>query len=68
MILRTIKCDVCGALHTETEEGAGFPQWGALQGISLNDAINPSLCPKHLTIIADYLDKLTNEEQGDGLD
>jgi len=67
MILRTIKCDICGISYTEDREGAGFPGWGALQGVSLDDVSNPSLCPGHLAMFGEYADKL-KQELNRGLD
>lgn len=66
MILRTIKCDVCGATYTEERDGAGFPGWGALQGVALDGVPNPSLCPKHLQAAAQFVDDMRGNR--DGLD
>lgn len=67
MILRTIKCDLCGAVYTEQGDGAGFPGWGALQGVTLDGVANPCLCPEHLAAAAGFVDSL-KQEPTDGLD
>ena len=56
-ILRTIKCDLCGATHTEVDNGSGFPGWCIIQGIGLKERkeddnweyehLNTTLCPEH---------------------
>jgi hypothetical protein len=56
MILRTIKCDVCGETATEKKPNEGWQGWGAIQGVSRNGADNPNLCPYHLAEIMDWLD------------
>lgn len=66
MILRTIKCDICGESYTEERDGAGFPGWGSLQGVTLNGTANPTFCPGHLAQVADFVDSL--EDDTDGLD
>ncbi len=58
MILRTIKCDVCGSVHTEPSADDGFEGWGQLQGVCLDGVDNPSLCPQHLTDAANFIDGL----------
>lgn len=55
-VLRTIKCDICGATETEAAPGAGWPDWGDIHGIALDGVGNPSLCPRHLAMVADMLD------------
>lgn len=57
MILRTIHCDVCGMTQTENMPGAGWPGWGELRGVQINGAVNPCLCPQHLAVLAQVLDK-----------
>ena len=62
-LLRTIKCDLCGATYTEEDNGSGFPGWCIIQGIGLKEKkpdepfeyghMNTTLCPEHTT-------KLTN--------
>lgn len=64
MILRTIRCDICGQQYTEKSDGSGFPGWGALQGIKLDDTPNPSLCPEHLAAMADHLDSIKDKFNG----
>jgi rubredoxin len=59
MIKRTIQCNCCGLTYTEEEEGTGFPQWGQLSGIALNNKANPHLCPGCLKKIADFIDLLS---------
>ncbi len=58
MILRTIKCDVCGTEFTEPKDNDGFAGWGAIMGIALNGVANPNLCPEHLAAVADFVDSL----------
>lgn len=58
MILRTIKCDVCGAVETEKTAGSGWNGWGSLQGVSLNGVDNPSLCKEHLAKVAEFIDTM----------
>ncbi len=57
MILRTITCDAPECKHLEQEQapGAGWPGWGAIQGIAIDGKENPSLCPRHLKAIADFI-------------
>lgn len=61
MIVQTIKCDVCGAEYAEEVNGAGFPSWGALQGVVLDGVGNPNLCPKHLKAMAKFMDDMKKE-------
>lgn len=65
--VRTIKCDIpgCEAQHTEKTHGDGFPGWGELKGIALNGVANPSLCPKHLAMVAEYIDRGLSEDDLD---
>lgn len=62
MILKMIKCDVCDRREVETEPGVGWLGWGAIQGINLNGTENPSLCPMHLALTANFLDNLEEKE------
>lgn len=62
MIIRTIKCSVCGCMEMEKKAGEGWVGWGALHGIELNGQPNPSLCPRHLTLAADFVDRMTTSE------
>ncbi|OGC95833.1 MAG: hypothetical protein A2W25_15265 [candidate division Zixibacteria bacterium RBG_16_53_22] len=59
-ILRMIKCDIKGCTETcvEPEPNAGWMGWGMLQGIVLNGAESPSLCPTHLRTLAKIADNL----------
>lgn len=50
MILRTIKCDLCAVTETEKEPNAGWPGWGELRGVVLDNSHCPALCPVHLQI------------------
>lgn len=61
MIRRQIICDVCQKMRTELTPGDGFPNWGSLQGVRFDHVDNPSLCPDHLGVMADYLDSLKEE-------
>jgi hypothetical protein len=56
MILRTICCDIpgCKSASQEQAPGAGWPGWGALQGIAIDGKDNPSLCPGHLEQVANF--------------
>ena len=56
MIERTIVCGVCGKRETEQAPEAGWPGWGALQGIVLNGVPNPHLCPEHLIVAVKAID------------
>lgn len=57
-ILRTIKCDVCGATATEGQENEGWMRWGQLQGIGLDGIINPALCKDCLIATANFVNAL----------
>lgn len=57
-IIQSIRCDVCGAEMDESQPGAGFPGWGALQGIDLDGVENPSLCPGDLGRLGQFADDL----------
>lgn len=61
MIKRTVFCAVCGAQCTEDHEGAGFPNWGQVQGIALDGDANPHLCPVCLGKAAAHLDAMKKE-------
>jgi len=67
MILRMIKCDICGREEREAQPNEGWPGWGALQGVALNGVNNPSICPAHLATVAEFVDSLT-EDRCDGMD
>lgn len=60
MILRTIRCAVCGKTHTEAAPNVGFPGWGAVHGVELNGEANPTLCPEHLASVMNYIEELKN--------
>ncbi|HKJ87610.1 MAG TPA: hypothetical protein VKA48_03795 [Gammaproteobacteria bacterium] len=64
-VRREIHCDVCGESYLEEAPNAGWPGWGQLQGISLDGADNPHLCPSCLTHAANFVDWL-RQTGGDG--
>lgn len=55
---RLIKCDIpgCTAEHLEEIAGGGWPGWGQLKGINFNNRGEPYLCPRHLGMIANFID------------
>lgn len=59
-MLRTVKCDICGMDYTETQYGAGFPNWMNILGISLDGNEQVWLCPVHMAKVADYIDSMAN--------
>lgn len=63
-ILQTFKCDIrgCEAQHTESAVGDGALGWGAVQGITLGGKDNPLLCPRHLGVLAEFMDTVMNLE------
>ncbi len=63
-IQRTIFCAVCKKGEQEKERDGGFKDWGKLDGIILNGEVNPTICPRHLAHVADYLDKLVQLNKG----
>ena len=63
-ILRTIRCDMCGAVAAEDAENQGWSGWGAVHGIQFNGVSNPTLCAHCLAKVAQYMDKEVN----DGMD
>lgn len=65
--MRTLVCDVCREALSEPAYGEGFANWGAVQGISLDGVSNPVLCPRHLALVAGYVNRLKHGET-DGLD
>jgi len=67
MIKRTIKCDICEAEMVEPVDGGGWPGWGGLNGIALDGVPNPTLCPEHLAVVADFVNDL-KEGRANGLD
>jgi hypothetical protein len=68
MIFRIVECDICGTTLTEVAPGTGFPHWGQLQGVNLDGSENPFLCPAHLAKIADFADKLRQNNLNKGND
>lgn len=69
-VIKTIRCDVCKKTEQEKEPNAGWPGWGALQGINLNGVDNPNLCPTHLGHVAELLSHTADSfmEKEDGVD
>ena len=59
-ILKTIFCDICAAQATEPAPNSGWKGWGALHGIVLDGADNPSLCPDCLTATGNFIDARKN--------
>lgn len=62
-IYRTIECAVCGARKTESSPNEGWHGWGHVAGIVLDGAENPTICPKHLAAVANFID--TMKKMGD---
>lgn len=63
--LRSMQCDICGKSLTELIFGAGFTGWGSVKGISTGELPGQDsiiLCPKHLKVTAEFLNKLEEEE------
>ena len=56
--VRKFICDVCEDSYQEESYGDGAPSWGQLMGIKLDGIQNPTLCPAHLAILAESLDKM----------
>lgn len=63
-IKRTAVCSVCGLEETEDNFGDGWMNWGAVNGINFNGDTNPMLCPEHLSMVANFMDKLKDIEGG----
>lgn len=61
-ILKTIECDVCGDHQTELKPNAGWPGWGEIRGVALNNVANPNLCPVCLERVMEHLDQLASGE------
>ncbi len=59
-MVRTVICGVCGKKHTEENPNVGWPGWGQLLGVAIDDDVNPYLCPDHLANVADLMDGLKN--------
>jgi hypothetical protein len=64
MMLRTVKCGVCGKTHTEPKPGDGWAGWGQLFGIVLNNDENPYLCPDDLALASQFINARAHELQG----
>ena len=60
-ITKQIRCDICHRVEQEPIPANGFPGWGGISGVILNEVPNPSLCPEHLKVVMDYIDRLTGE-------
>lgn len=58
MIVRTIKCAVCGHTQTEAKPDKGWPGWGQLKGGALDGERDPHLCPEHLRAAGEFIDGL----------
>lgn len=61
-ILRTIKCDVCGATATEGEENQGWQHWGQVNGFSLDSVANPTLCRTCLIAVANFINSMKHHQ------
>jgi len=53
-----IQCSICDEQATEPQPNAGWKGWGQLFGVVLDDDESPCLCPKHLAMVADYIDEV----------
>lgn len=62
-ILRTIKCDVCGASLIEGAEGEGWQHWGQVNGFSLDGIANPTLCRDCLVHVANFVNGLKHHNE-----
>ena len=58
MILRTIKCGICGFEATETQANKGWKGWGQLSGAALDGDANPHLCPDHVSTMFTHADHI----------
>lgn len=56
MITRIIQCDICGRQEAEQVQETGWRGWGAIHGVALNGAPNPSLCPVCLSKVMNFID------------
>lgn len=63
--VRKFICDVCEDEYQEKNFGDGAPGWGQLMGIIFDGAQNPTLCPAHLAILAESLDKIKQKIEKD---
>lgn len=64
MLLQTFKCDIagCEAFCTETAAGDGAMGWGQVKGFALNGVPDPLLCPRHLGVLAEFMDTVMAQE------
>lgn len=60
MILRTVKCAICGAVETEQAQGLGWVGWSGIVGVNLDGDDNPQLCPKHTAELMNIIDRMKN--------
>lgn len=64
MILRTVKCCICGKEQTEFQPNEGWIGWSGIGGIAIDGDENPHLCPVHTAMVGDFLVNLKQEEEG----
>lgn len=59
-INRIFTCDIpgCDRITGEPIEGAGAQGWGQMNGVMLNECMNPHLCPGHLAMVMNFIDRL----------
>jgi len=60
-IERKIKCDVpdCECSTIEKDFGSGFEGgWSSINGVKWNGVINPILCPGHVHVVMEFLDRI----------
>lgn len=62
MILRTIKCAICGKEQTEQSPNEGWIGWSGMLGIALDGDEQPQFCPHDTAKIADFVDYLKQQE------
>lgn len=57
---RTATCDIKGCRESlmEREFGAGFPGWMQLTGVTLDEKLNPMVCPRHVHVVMTFVDQL----------
>ena len=56
-IKRTVCCDMCGVVQEEAKLDAGWPGWGAIQGVALDGVACPALCPECLAILMTFIEE-----------
>ncbi len=58
--LQNFECDIPGCLCEEREKafGDGAVGWGQILGVALNSVDNPTLCPKHLKDVMNFVDMI----------